>query len=74
MDAFAIAYHIESEIYYNANFVMRQDLLFLVPIGFFIKNIVQNLLIYIIIIKECLYDQEWMEAIQVKYTKDWRNE
>lgn len=49
MDAFAIAYHIESEIYYNANFVMRQALLFLVPIGFFIKNIVQNLLIYIII-------------------------
>ncbi len=49
MDAFAIAYHIESEIYYNANFVMRQDLLFLVPIGFFIKNIVQNISIYIII-------------------------
>ena len=74
MDAFMIAYNIESEIYYNANFIMRQDLLFLVPIGFFIKNIVQNLLIYIIIIEECLYDQEWMEAIQVKYTKDWRNE
>lgn len=74
MDAFMIAYNIESEIYYNANFIMRQDLLFLVPIGFFIKNIVQNLLIYIIIIEECLYDQEWMDAIQVKYTKDWRNE
>ena len=74
MDAFMIAYNIESEIYYNANFIMRQDLLFLVPIGFLIKNIVQNLLIYIIIIEECLYDQEWMDAIQVKYTKDWRNE
>ena len=74
MDAFMIAYNIESEIYYNANFIMRQDLLFLVPIGFFIKNIVQNLLIYIIIIEECLYDQEWVDAIQVKYTKDWRNE
>ena len=74
MDAFMIAYNIESEIYYNANFIMRQDLLFLVPIGFFIKNIVQNLLIYIIIIEGCLYDQEWMDAIQVKYTKDWRNE
>ena len=74
MDAFMIAYNIESEIYYNANFIMRQDLLFLVPIVFFIKNIVQNILIYIIIIEECLYDQEWMDAIQVKYTKDWRNE
>ena len=48
MDAFEIAYHIESEIYYNANFVMRQDLLFLVPIGFFFKNIVIKMSINII--------------------------